>query len=242
MDIKKASKFLRRYLLAPPKCMFCGSEDCTSSLPLCAGCFPKYAAAALEGCDICGAMPIDCRCFEVKNCAALYWLFNYRRPEIKELIIRMKRERLDYALRFLAARLVDQMLIKTNGAPPFDCVCFVPRSKRTELYYNHNHAEELAREVADLLHLPCARLLSHTGAAGEQKQLSRVFRGDAAKTRFKINEKALLNGKLTYRSPLLVDDVVTTGATAGECARLLKERGAKYVGLCFLAHTPPSRP
>lgn len=238
MKTFKAAKIIKEHFLCPPRCIFCGSEDCTRATPLCPDCFKKYARAALEGCEDCGAQPCDCRCFSVKNCAALYWLFNYKEKEIRSLVLRMKRGTDVYALKFLAARLADSVLAVSNGAAPYDCVCFVPRSPRTKALYGHDHAEELALRVADALGLRCFALLKHTGVKGEQKQLSREFRGDAAKTRFEINEALLTNGRLPFKAPLLCDDVVTTGSTAGECAHILKRYGARYVGLCFIAHTP----
>lgn len=238
MKKEKVKRIFEKFLLAPPKCIFCGDEDCTASLPLCADCFKKYAATVTAGCADCGESTLNCRCFSVKNCSALYWLFNYREKEIKSLIYGMKYSRDIYAIRFLASRIADTVLTATQLAPPFDCVCYVPRSPAAKRYYNHDHAEELAKELARFLNLPCVPLLKHTGAKGEQKQLSREFRGDAAKTRFAINREMLTSDKLTYRAPLLTDDVVTTGSTAAECAHILKEYGARLVGLAFIAHTP----
>lgn len=241
MNRKKAKRFLRKYFLHPPTCMFCRSERCKATPPLCDRCYNKYLQIIFAGCEDCGALPINCNCFTVRNCAAHYWLFNYKEPETKRLMNMLKRIRDVYVFRFLASRLADTINFKTNGMPPYDCVCFVPRSPKAKRRYNHDHAEEMAKLVGKFLSLPCVALLKHTGAKGEQKRLSREFRGDAARTRFEINEKELVNGKLKYKKPLLVDDIVTTGATAAECARLLKEHGAKHIGLAFVAHTPQGR-
>lgn len=238
MKKEKIKALAERYLLAPPKCIFCGDENCAAAFPVCGACFGKYVAAATEGCAVCGEKPLNCRCFAVKNCSALYWLFNYREKEIRVLVYEMKRAKDVYALRFLASRLADAVLTSACGTPPFDCVCFVPRNPTAKLYHNHDHAEELAKELARFLRLPCVPLLRHTGVRGEQKQLAREFRGDAAKTRFDINRSFLTNNRLYYRAPLLVDDVVTTGSTAADCAHILKEYGARLVGLAFIAHTP----
>lgn len=238
MNKTKAERLIRKYLLHPPTCMYCQSEQCKPYLPLCKHCFSKYLKTLFERCDNCGALPINCQCFTVKNCAAYYWLFNYKTRETKRLLNRLKHVRDVHAFAFLGSRLADAVNTKTAEALPYDCVCYVPRNPKAKRLYNHDHAEELAKNVARYLGLPCAPLIKHTGTRGEQKRLSREYRGDAARTRFEINEALLFNGKLTCKTPLLVDDIVTTGSTAAECARLLKEHGAKYVGLAFIAHTP----
>ena len=107
MKKHEIAKLFRKYLLAPPRCMFCGSERCTQEIPLCKTCFDKYVSAALDGCDDCGALPINCHCFAVKNCAAHYWLFNYNKAEIKDMVNALKRSRDIHTFTFLAARLAD---------------------------------------------------------------------------------------------------------------------------------------
>lgn len=238
MSAEKVLSLFKKYLTAPPKCIFCGSESCKGSLPLCENCFPKYVGFMLKGCEDCGSLPADCHCFSVANCADIYWLFNYSDDEVKRLVNLLKRRRDACACRFLACRLADMICAKTGGKPPYDCVCFVPRNPRDRRYYNHDHAEELATPLARLLGLPCLPLLKHTGAKGEQKRLAREFRGQAVKTRFEIDERLLKKGKIPYKAPLLTDDVVTTGYTAGECAHILKKYGARLVGAAFIAHTP----
>lgn len=230
--------FTDKYLLAPPKCAFCGDERCTAAVPICDVCYKHYLRHMLEGCADCGAMPLDCTCVTVKGCAQLYRLFNYQGDVMRRLIYRLKQIGNKESFGFFAARLVDMVLVKTAGMVPFDCVCFVPRAPFGKRRYGYDQGQELAKPIAKLLGLPCCEFILHTGVKVEQKRLARAFRGNAAKTRFKINQKALTNGKLPYKSVLLVDDIVTTGATMGQCAKLLKDHGAKYVCGAFIAHTP----
>ena len=63
---------------------------------------------------------------------------------------------------------------------------------------------------------------------------SREQRAETVKGAFRILSLGAIDGKRC----LLVDDVMTTGATASECARVLKKAGAKEIAVCVLARTP----
>ena len=231
-------KLLDKYFYAPPRCLFCSDEKCDAGTPFCPECYPKYTSLVLEGCADCGAMPIDCSCVSISGCAQYYRLFNYEDRAVRIMIYKLKRKLNRFAFRFLAARLADMIALKTNGTLSFDCVAFVPREKKSRLYYGFDHAEKLAKSMAALLGVPCVKLLLNTGKGGEQKRLNRGYRGIAAKLRFAINQKALVDGRIPYKKILLIDDVVTTGASMGECAGLLKAHGAGLVIGASVAYTP----
>ena len=97
-----------------------------------------------------------------------------------------------------------------------------------------NQAELLAREIGRRTHTPVRNALrrvrdtaSQAGltSAKRRENVSGAFQARAGKTR-----KAL-----DGRSVLLIDDVMTTGATAASCARALKRGGARQVTLLTLA-------
>lgn len=97
----------------------------------------------------------------------------------------------------------------------------------------YNQAELLAKALARELHLPCAT-----------RALKRVRTGTISQTRLHRSER-LANAKAAYRAArtkhlagktiLLIDDVVTTGATCNACATLLRQAGAKAVYVLALA-------
>jgi ComF family protein len=92
----------------------------------------------------------------------------------------------------------------------------------------------LAQAVAHVLHKPClssalrrARWTTTQTSLGWRERFRNVERAFTASTAL-----------VAQRSVLLVDDVVTSGATANACARTLKEAGARRVFLLTAARTP----
>jgi ComF family protein len=79
-----------------------------------------------------------------------------------------------------------------------------------------------------------ARAMARTGRPRRQSELPAAARGENVKGTFVVRRAPLVRG----RTVLVVDDVVTTGATLSECARTLKAAGAARVWCVALARTP----
>ena len=96
-----------------------------------------------------------------------------------------------------------------------------------------NQAELLAEAVAPRLGLPVlARTLVRSRATDPQNQLDAAHRRRNVAGAFAVRHPAAIRG----RSLVLIDDVVTTGATTSACARALREAGAASVSLLAFAH------
>ena len=98
-----------------------------------------------------------------------------------------------------------------------------------------NQAAEIARHLAVGLQLPLANLLLRPKASTPQKRLDASQRLAEVRGSFALNVKAL--DKHRPNSVLLVDDVMTTGATVTEAAQLLRQGGVKQVHVAVLART-----
>lgn len=226
------------FRIPPARCAVCGSFNCKVAYPFCTHCGKEYAKLLVEGCADCGKRPVDCDCFKVANTLHKFWLFSYKGKTTRRLFYALKRRRALHDFAYFARRLAEQIVAVCGEGVQVDCVCYVPRSKQGVDLYGYDHARLLALQLAKLFGVECRPLIAHTGAAGEQKRLSRQFRGTAAKTRYCANERELTEGLFPYRRVLLADDIVTTGTTMGECAYILKQHGVKQVFCAFIAHTP----
>lgn len=128
----------------------------------------------------------------------------------------------------LMARTVQGQL----AGVPFDLVCAVPLSKERLRQRGYNQAALLAEEIASSLHLPYAEVLQKLKNNQEQHNLSREERLTNVLGVYCCSRPQAVQGK----SVLLCDDIVTTGSTLRECARILLESGAKAVcAVCFAA-------
>lgn len=104
----------------------------------------------------------------------------------------------------------------------FSCVCNVPLHEKRRKSRGFDQSEELAKglsEAAGLPYIPALRRIRNTKT---QTKLSEKQRAENIKGAFEA--ACPVSGKV-----LLVDDVLTTGATAGECARTLMRAGAESV-------------
>lgn len=113
----------------------------------------------------------------------------------------------------------------------FDAVVAVPLHWRKRWQRGFNQAELLARQVAKHRRVPLLAALKRKRSTAVQATLASAGRHRNVEGAFTIRAKAEVAGKTI----LLVDDVMTTGATASACASVLKRAGAKSVSLVTLA-------
>ena len=109
----------------------------------------------------------------------------------------------------------------------------VPTTRKRRRRRGYNQAEELARAFAWRTGRRCLPLLVRRGEAGTQTSLQPLERAANVAGAFELADAA--RPHIVARHLLLVDDVMTTGATAGECAQVLVGQGARCVTVLTFA-------
>lgn len=97
-------------------------------------------------------------------------------------------------------------------------------------------AREFARLISEIAGIPVADILSRTRPLRKQSDLSREERAENVRGAYTLSRPL----KSREKTVLIVDDVITTEATARECARVLKASGATRVE-CFAGARAPLR-
>jgi len=143
-------------------------------------------------------------------------------------------ERLDL-VEPLAHRLL--AAIRERDAAPPELVLPVPLSRARLGERGYNQAWEIARWLARRLGLPAhADWLVRVRDTAQQMTLSQAQRRTNLRGAFAVEPHRL--AAVHGRSIALVDDVMTTGATAGELARTLLQAGAREVRVWIVTRTP----
>jgi predicted amidophosphoribosyltransferase len=133
--------------------------------------------------------------------------------------------------RLVAAHLAGILARRlAGGAGDLDVVTWAPTSGPRRRRRGFDQAELIARAVAAQLGLPCRRLLERDGRAPAQTGRSRRQR--LAGPCFRVHPRA------AGRRILVVDDIVTTGATLESAGQWLRRGGAADVVLAAVAATP----
>lgn len=146
----------------------------------------------------------------------------------RELLARLKYRNARSSLRWLA----DEMA-RTVDPATVDVVTWVPTTPARRRTRGFDQAELLARAVARRLRQPCRALLCRSPGAPQT--------GQGAAARWIGPAFTLRGARPVPPRVLLVDDVITTGATVSHAARTLRSGGAQFVRICAGGRTSLKR-
>jgi len=133
----------------------------------------------------------------------------------------------------LAAPLAKFLALVLPREEHFDVVVPMPLHWRRRWERGFNQSELLAREIGRRWNVPVEKTIRRVKPTAPQAGLTNAKRRANVSGAFESRKNRRLNGARV----LLVDDVMTTGATAAACARVLKRAGAAHVALLAVART-----
>ena len=146
---------------------------------------------------------------------------------LRDAVQRLKFARKPALARPLAALALEQW---AGWLPPVDAVIPVPLARARERARGFNQAALLAERVAHALGARLeARWLARARDTAPQVDL------DVVERRVNVRDAFVASSTVAGLDLVLVDDVLTTGATASECARVLRAAGARRVGVLTVA-------
>ena len=159
-----------------------------------------------------------------------YAAFNYQFP-INLVIPKIKKERQRFHLTWLAAALAAQISNQPSSKHP-QALIPVPISMLKKIYKGYNQTEQLAQYLGKLLKIPVddSLVLKYRNTR-PQAELNARERKQNLQQAFSVTDNI-------YQHVAIIDDVMTTGSTAIEIAKALRETGIEQVDLWILARTP----
>jgi competence protein ComFC len=234
----------------PAPCRICGRALANASrVPICPECLDGFERIAEPMCRCCGrpwlfeavpqaAEPL-CRLCRVK-----FYAFDRARSfaicndALIEAVLLLKYDEVTRLGDWFAARLAE-LVERERDAWQADVVVPVPLHKDRQRERGYNQAELIARPLARRLGLKIERyLLARMRPRPAQLVLSRTEHWKSVRGAYATREGL----KVDNLRVLLVDDVLTTGATLDACARALKKAGAAAVlGLTVARVRPPGQ-
>ncbi|MGH4138516.1 ComF family protein [Clostridium sp.] len=158
----------------------------------------------------------------------LVWSVFYYSNIVKELIIRLK-----YRSDFICGEILAKYMLELVKSKEleFDLIAYVPMTKKALKKRGYNQSEFLANYLSRVLDIPLICNLNKTMDTKDQIGLSGEERWENMDKCFSIEECKYIKNK----NILLVDDVITTGATTFHCAHNLKESGTNNVCILTIA-------
>jgi competence protein ComFC len=194
---------------------------------LCRDCWQSLALVRTPLCYRCGRLSPNFKiCDSCRQTGGLSRLIfcGYWQDPLRRLILNLKYRRLRVLANYLVELMVEALAL-TDAK--IDLVVPVPLHWRKWWERGFNQADVLARGIAKRLDVKMVDPIIRRRYTKPQFGLIRSIRQSNVKEAFNLKpgRRGVISGKII----LLVDDVVATGSTVEECAKVLRREGAKQV-------------
>lgn len=221
----------------PNKCAACG-EVCTTSQAICDACLAKYAEDVKKPCPVCGKRADSCGCVggEIPVCLAFYrGYYSEGAGVLEKLIFSLKGRRsvplADLFARDLASGILKRLASEGEKRERY-VLTYLPRSEKNLRKHGFDHGRLLCSRISRYSGIKEESFFVRHGGR-EHKKMGYEGRSHDAELTLDLAKSADVRG----RRVILVDDVITTGATVNRAAELLYMNGADRVMCAVIART-----
>lgn len=210
-------------VLFPNRCCVCG-KVIEPLVHICNRCRTDAPYVYPPVCDRCGRGEDVCTCRGARRHYERCVMPFYYRREVEENVLVMKKHAYVYSVHGFAIEMAE-VLRREYGGIAFDGIVPVPMHKKDEIKRGENPVRELAKELSAFTGIPYLPALTKIVRTKPQKEMSALMRQGNLLGVFDVEDPTTVKDKTL----LLVDDVMTTGSTLDECAKMLKIAGAESV-------------
>jgi len=167
-----------------------------------------------------------------------FFLFYFDEATASAKIIHDMKYRGRYRLTREFGKILGEKILGSKPLWNADMIIPVPLHKLKKSERGYNQAERISKGMADVMRIPGnSKVMKRIKYTATQTNLSMRRRKQNIKGAFELRDPGFVKGKKI----ILVDDVLTTGATIVECAKLLYTAGAETVFAASLAKTLAKR-
>lgn len=210
-------------ILTREDCLICNIAEGA----VCETCFFELTEDTVSRCYMCNKLTKqNAVCLSCKSRLRRVWWAGVYDSHLKEIITKMKLGRKRVIARQAGQYMADILPFLGEST----LVVPVPTAQKRVRRRGFDHAVLMAQHLADTKSLPYLNMLRRTNSS-DQIGKRRSERIAQMKNSFQLKDSANIKGK----SVLLVDDVLTTGATLESAASVLRENGAKHVDAVVIA-------
>ena len=245
----KLREILDRFVFTR-KCPSCGAllDYERRNEAFCSDCKLKWNVLKTRECKRCGRSMCECICMTstLSKAGALchHKIVKYSSdiPVIHNTMMFIKRNNNPRISGFLAEQ-IRSVLAADKDLPCLDAdraiITYVPRGERAVIKYGVDQSENIAGSLSEIMSLPFVRSLERVKGGKEQKKLNATQRAKNAKKLFRLCDG--VSDGIDGKHVILIDDIVTTGASMAACVALLIKAGARAVICVSVASTENSK-
>lgn len=236
-EIRVMSFLLKKYLTAfshlfyPHNCEGCGTDTLRDDYFLCARCLHKLPETGFFGKE---ANPVEKLFYGRLNITNAAAAFYFTKDSLLQHVLVQLKYKSNKESGYFLGRMMGYALLQTERFNQTDILVPLPLNPKKEYLRGYNQAALICEGISEVWHKPvCADAVTRIRFTETQTHQNRVSRWQNMEGVFRVTRPEALKNKHI----LLIDDVITTGATLEACGSSLLEIEVASVNIATAAYT-----